>query len=74
MATQPLRDPFEDEAARVFGENSGLQEELEAVGRADDASHIPSTQMVPQGGVRRRLGLLRKELGEEGVQGGEPGH
>jgi hypothetical protein len=73
MATQPLRGPFEDEAARVLGENPGLQEELEAVGRADDAGHIPATEMVPQGEVRRRLGLLRTELGEGGVQGGEPG-
>ena len=73
MVTQPLRDPIEDEAARVFAENPGLQGELEAFGRAYDAGHIPATELVPHGEGRRRLGLLRTELGDEGVQGGEPG-
>ncbi|MHB1501626.1 MAG: hypothetical protein ACYCYK_10765 [Candidatus Dormibacteria bacterium] len=73
MATQPLRDPIEDEAARVLAENPGLQEELEAFGRAYDAGDIPATELVPHGEVRRQLELLGKGLGEEGVQGGGPG-
>jgi hypothetical protein len=54
MATEPQRDPIEDEAARVLAENPGLREELEEFGRAYDAGEIPDADLIPHEEVRRR--------------------
>jgi len=58
MATEPQRDPIEDEAARVLAENPGLREELEEFGRAYDAGEIPVADLIPHEEVRRRLARL----------------
>lgn len=62
MATQPDRDPIEDEAERVLAENPGLREELEEFGRAHDAGEIPEGELIPHDEVRRRLAALGVEL------------
>lgn len=58
MATEPQRDPIEDEADRVLAENPGLREELEEFGRAYDAGQIPDADLIPHEEVRRRLARL----------------
>ena len=58
MATQPQRDPIEEEAERVLAENPGLREELEEFGRAYDAGEIPDGDIIPHEEVRRRLAAL----------------
>jgi hypothetical protein len=58
MATEPLRDPIEEEAARLLAENPGLREELEEFGRAYEAGQIPDSDLIPHEEVRRRLARL----------------
>ena len=58
MATEPERDPIEEEAERVLAENPGLPEELEEFGRAYDAGEISDADLIPHEEVRRRLAEL----------------
>lgn len=58
MATEPQRDPLEEEAERVLAENPGLREELEEFGRAYEAGEIPDADLIPHEEVRRRLAAL----------------
>lgn len=55
MATEPQRDPIEEEAERILAENPGLREELEEFGRAYDAGEIPDADLIPHEELRRRL-------------------
>ncbi len=65
MATEPQRDPIEEEAARVLAENPGLREELEEFGRAYDAGEIPPEELVSDEEVRQRLAKVFAKVGFE---------